>query len=92
MMEIFETIKEFFGYVALATTIVGLLPQVYKTYKTKSAKDISTVMIWNCLICATSWLIYGIFIKDKMVTISNILALITSVILLIQKQKYGQEL
>ena len=89
-MEILEIIKEFFGYVALITTIIGLMPQVYKTYKTKSAKDLSSLMIWNCLICASAWLIYGIFIKDKMVAISNILALITSVILLIQKQKYGK--
>ena len=66
------------------------MPQAYKTYRTKSANDLSSVMIWNCLICASAWLIYGILIKDKMVAISNVLVLITSVILVYQKRKYGK--
>lgn len=90
-MAILETIKEFFGYLALVTTIIGLMPQVYKTYRTKSAKDLSKLMIWNCIVCASAWLIYGIAIRDKMVTVSNILALFTGVILAFQKQKYGKE-
>ena len=90
-MPILDMIKDFFGYVALTTTIIGLIPQVYKTHKTKSARDLSAIMIWNCLVCASSWLVYGIFIKDKMVIISNVLALFTSIILIIQKNKYDKE-
>ena len=89
-MELIEIVKEVFGYIALTTTIIGLMPQIYKTYKTKSAKDLSMVMLWNCFICAMSWLIYGIIVEEKMVTISNILALGTSIILIIQKTRYDK--
>ncbi|WP_410520906.1 PQ-loop domain-containing transporter [Candidatus Tisiphia endosymbiont of Sialis lutaria] len=30
------SIEEFFGYIALITSLIGLLPQVYKAYITKS--------------------------------------------------------
>lgn len=89
-MELIDIVREIFGYIALTTTIIGLMPQIYKTYKTKSAKDLSLLMLWNCFVCATSWLIYGIIVKDKMVTISNILALGTSIILIVQKNKYDK--
>ena len=89
-MEVIEIIREIFGYIALVTTIIGLIPQMYKTYKTKSARDLSLVMIWNCIICAASWLVYGIITKDKMVTTSNVIALCTSIVLVTQKHKYDK--
>ena len=89
-MEILATVRDIFGYIALITTIIGLMPQMYKTYRTKSAGDLSIVMIWNCMICAASWLIYGAIMKDKMVIISNVIALCTSIILAIQKYKYDK--
>ena len=87
-MVLLEIIRDLFGYVALVTTIIGLMLQIYKTYKTKSARDLSSLMLWNCFVCASSWLIYGVIVKDKMVTISNILALGTSIVLIFQKRKY----
>ena len=87
-MVLLEIIRDLFGYVALVTTIIGLMPQIYKTYKTKSARDLSSLMLWNCFVCASSWLIYGVIVKDKMVTISNILALGPSIVLIFQKRKY----
>ena len=87
-MVLLEIVRDLFGYIALITTIIGLMPQIYKTYKTKSARDLSSLMLWNCFVCASSWLIYGVIVKDKMVTISNILALGTSIVLIFQKRKY----
>ncbi|MBQ7524179.1 MAG: PQ-loop repeat-containing protein, partial [Alphaproteobacteria bacterium] len=59
-MVLLEIIRDLFGYVALVTTIIGLMLQIYKTYKTKSARDLSSLMLWNCFVCASSWLIYGV--------------------------------
>ena len=89
-MEIMQLICDVFGYIALVTTIIGLIPQIYKTYRTKSANDLSSVMLWNCFVCAASWLIYGTIMKDKMVAISNIVALLTSIVLIILKRKYAR--
>ena len=77
-----------FGFIATITSIVGLLPQVYKTYQTKSAHDISMIMLINCLICAMSWIVYGIYTSSDFVVYSNIMCFITSLILIFQKRHY----
>ncbi|MFN7039055.1 MAG: SemiSWEET family sugar transporter [Alphaproteobacteria bacterium] len=78
----------FFGFIASITSFIGLLPQIYKIYKTKSAQDISMLMAVNYLICSVAWIIYGILTKSEFVTYSNIIGLISSVILVMQKRKY----
>lgn len=80
-----------FGFIATITTIIGLLPQVYKTYKTKSAKDISNIMLYNYLICSISWIIYGYLSSSSFVVYSNIIGLITSLIMILQKRNYDAE-
>ncbi len=80
-----------FGFIATITTIIGLLPQVYKTYKTKSAKDISNIMLYNYLICSISWIIYGLLSSSSFVVYSNIIGLITSLIMILQKRHYDAE-
>ena len=77
-----------FGFIATVTTIIGLLPQVYKTYKTKSAKDISNVMLYNYLICSISWITYGILTDSSFVVYSNVVGLITSLVMIFQKRYY----
>lgn len=77
-----------FGFVATITTIIGLLPQVYKTYKTKSAKDISKIMLYNYFICSISWIIYGLLTESSFVVYSNIVGLLTSLIMIFQKRYY----
>ena len=87
-MELAKILELLFGYVALATTMIGLIPQVYKAYRTKSTSDISWIMLWNCLICSNSWIIYGVITHSAFVVWSNILGTVTSVISLLQKRYY----
>lgn len=84
-MEIF---KEIVGYSA---TIVGtsiMLPQVYKTFKTKTSKDISWGMLvlyfLNCLL----WLVYGFLIFSNPLILTNGIALIISSVQILFKVKY----
>ncbi len=81
-------IEEFFGMIALVTTMIGLIPQVYKSYRIKSTSDISWLLLWNCFLCSVSWIIYGIITHSKFVIWSNILALVTSIISILQKKHY----
>lgn len=78
-------IEDIFGTIACTTTIIGLIPQVYKTYITKSADDISMLMLINYLICSIAWIIYGYSTKSSFVIYSNYCGLITSIILIWQK-------
>lgn len=80
--------EEIFGLIALVTSMIGLLPQVYKAYLTKSTQDVSMLMLVNCLICAISWIGYGLYQHSMFVILSNIAGLLVSIILIIQKRYY----
>jgi len=83
-------IENVFGTIALITTLIGLLPQVYKTYIVKSAKDLSMLMLINYLICSIAWIVYGSATESSFVTYSNYCGLITSIILIWQKLHYDK--
>lgn len=81
-------IGEIFGYIALATAIIGLLPQVIKSYKTKSTDDLSMIMLANYFIGSVAWIIHGVCINSYFVVWSNILGGIISLISIVQKFIY----
>lgn len=74
--------------VAFVTTVIGLLPQVYKTFKTKSSKDISMLMLINCMICSLAWLVYSGCTRDWVVFGSNVFGFATALTLIFQKKYY----
>ena len=84
----FAHLEEILGLLALVTSVIGLLPQVYKTHITKSAQDISMLMLVNYLICSVSWIGYGIFQGSFFVVMSNIAGFFISIILISQKLYY----
>ncbi len=86
-----QFLENFFGTVAMATTIIGLLPQVYKSFKTKSTSDVSMLMLINCFVCSFSWVIYGMFTKSDFVVWSNIFSLGVSIVSILQKRHYDQK-
>ncbi|MGL9779855.1 MAG: PQ-loop domain-containing transporter [Wolbachia sp.] len=61
----------FFGFVALITSLIGLLPQVYKAYVTKLTRDISMLMLVNYLICSLSWIGYGLYQSSIFVSVQR---------------------
>jgi MtN3 and saliva related transmembrane protein len=86
----FFTIEAISGSAALVTSIIGLFPQVYKSYKTKSTEDISMVMLVNYLVCSIAWIIHGVFTNSKFVIYSNVVGTIVSAISVMQKIIYDE--
>ena len=76
------------GLVAGALTTVAFVPQVVKTYQTRSAKDLSMGMF--LIFCAGTlcWLAYGIMISDLPVIAANSVTLVLASLLLFFKLKY----
>ena len=74
---------------ACLTSTVSLLPQVYKTYKTKSVDDLSSLMLWNFCACSLLWIVYGLLTDSATVWVTNIIMLIFSIILVYFKIRYG---
>ncbi len=79
---------ELLGIIAGALTTIAFLPQVIKTWKSKSARDISLSMF--LLFCAglTLWLLYGILKNDLPIILANSLTLILAVSIVYFKIRY----
>ena len=76
------------GLVAAALTTTAFLPQVLKTWRSKSAKDVSLSMLISFSIGVFLWLIYGVCIQSLPVIIANSVTFILSSINLILKIRY----
>lgn len=81
--------QDFIGTVALATTIIGLIPQVWKVFHTQSAQDFSWVMMINYIISTIAWIIHGIQIEDSIVLYTGLAGLLAFATLLMQKVYYA---
>jgi MtN3 and saliva related transmembrane protein len=77
------------GFLATITSTISLIPQVVKTFKTKSTEDLSMLMLWNFLGSSILWLIYGILINSWAIVSSNFILTVFSCWLLILKFKYA---
>lgn len=84
--------ESFFGFIALVTSIIGLMPQSYKAFKTRSTEDISMLMLVNYLVCSIAWIIYGSIILSAFVVLSNVIGGLTSLVLIVQKYYYDSHL
>lgn len=75
----------FIGLAAGFCTTVAFLPQVIKTWKSKSAKDLSLGMYSIFCTGVFLWLIYGVLISDLPIILANALTLLLALSILMFK-------
>lgn len=83
--------EEFFGVIGTLTAFVGVWPQVIKSFRTKTAKGVSILMLLNYLLGSFAWLMYGLLRKSPFLIFGNLSALIVGSILLSQKIYYSNK-
>ena len=76
------------GFIAGALTTLAFLPQVLKTRRSKSARDISLGMFVIFSSGVFLWLLYGIQISALPIIIANSVTLVLALTILIFKIKY----
>ncbi len=76
------------GLLAGILTTTAFVPQVYKTWKTRSAKDLSLSMFLIFVLGVLLWLLYGLLKQDLPVIAANSATLILAVTLLVFKLKF----
>lgn len=81
-------IEDIIGYLGGIFIMVSFIPQVIKSYKTKSVKDISIWMIVATLIGTIFWIVYGFLIGAKPIIIMNSIFGAIVISQLILKMKY----
>lgn len=84
------TLLDLLGLSAGSLTTVSFLPQVIKTWRSKSADDISTGMFAIFSMGLIMWLIYGLYLQSLPIIISNIVTLVLTLIILVLKFRYSQ--
>ena len=81
---------DYIGYFGSFLTSITFIPQVYKSWQSKSVGDLS---IWMILIVVTStfvWLVYGFAINSGPVISANTIVLILTLVLLYFKYHFKQ--
>lgn len=81
---------EILGFAAGAVTAFTFLPQVLKTWREKSAKDISLNMFLIAFANEIMWLVYGFMIENFVIILTNAVMLLMSGIMIALKMKYGK--
>jgi MtN3 and saliva related transmembrane protein len=79
------------GLVAGVLTTIAYLPQLIKTWRSKSADDLSWSML--IILCAgiILWLVYGFSVHDIPIVAANIVTFVLASIILVLKIRYKQE-
>jgi len=78
------------GLVAGALTTIAYLPQLIKTWKSKSAEDLSWSMLITLCVGIVLWLIYGTYVHDLPVILANVVTLMLSSVILVLKLRYSR--
>lgn len=82
---------EMIGYLAGGMIAISLLPQIVKSWKTKSTNDLS--LSWGLISVAGQilWLIYGLGISSQSLAVMSSVTLTMAVIMLIMKITYENQ-
>ncbi len=82
------TFPDIVGMIAGTLTTIAFVPQVVKTWRSKSTHDISYGMFILFSFGLLLWLIYGIVINAWPIIISNLVTLVLALVILGLKFRY----
>jgi MtN3 and saliva related transmembrane protein len=91
-MEVDPILLTILGVAAGVLILTGWVDQIYKGYKSKSLKDVSSFLLIFISAGAILWLIYGIIVSDVFIIGTNIAAIILMFIVLIMKKRYDRKI
>lgn len=76
------------GLLAGSLTTASFLPQVIKTWRSRSAGDISLVMFALFSLGVLLWIVYGFTVGAVPVIVANVITLLLSMTILVFKIRY----
>ena len=82
--------KEVIGFFGGLLTTGGMVPQVWRLYKLRSAQEISLTFNTFYIIGILFWLAYGILLGLASLMIWNAIALVLGFFMLYAKLKWGR--
>ena len=82
--------SDLLGYVAGTLTTVSLLPQVWRTFRTRDVSGISLRMYSIFTLGIAIWLAYGIVLGEVPMMVANSTSLLLALCVLAMKVRYGR--
>lgn len=79
------------GLIAGVLTTIAYLPQLIKTWRSKSAHDLSWTMLIVLCTGIILWLVYGVYVHDIPIIAANIVTFIFAGMILVLKIRYKSE-
>ncbi|GJL64728.1 MAG: hypothetical protein NPIRA04_33820 [Nitrospirales bacterium] len=79
------------GLLAGALTTTAFLPQLIKTWKTRSADDVSLGMLLTLCTGIILWIVYGVSIHDLPLIVANAVTFILAFTILCLKVRYRSQ-
>jgi MtN3 and saliva related transmembrane protein len=76
------------GYAAGALTTISFLPQLIKTWRCRSAREISWGLLLVFAAGVTLWLLYGLELRSAPIIVANVATLILVLLILGLKAYY----
>lgn len=83
-----STIFEFLGIAGSLIICASIIPQVIKTYRTKSARDLSITYLSTLMIGIILLTVYSIHIRDLVFIFGNTLSMLSVSLLMILWKRY----
>lgn len=81
-------VSDMLGYLAGTLTTAALVPQVWRTFRTKDVSGISLRMYSIFTTGIAVWLAYGIFLKETPMMMANGVSLVLACAVLVMKLRY----
>ena len=78
------------GYTAGAITTLTFLPQVIKTWKEKSARDVSLLMFIIAVVNEILWIAYGFMRNDMVIVLTNAVMVTMAMTMIYLKFRYNK--
>ena len=76
------------GFVAGTLTTAAFVPQVVKTWRTRSAHDVSLGMFAIFAAGVLLWLVYGVYIESLPIMIANSITLVLASAMIVFKLRF----
>ena len=76
------------GFAAATLTALAFFPQVIKTWRTRTANDLSMLTLLSQTCGVALWIVYGVSIASIPVIASNVLTMVLMLILVWFKVSY----
>jgi MtN3 and saliva related transmembrane protein len=83
-------ITDLLGYAAGTLTTISLVPQVWRTFRTKDVSGISLRMYFIFTAGVAIWLAYGIVLQEQPMILANSVSLVLACMVLVMKLRYGR--